>query len=387
MEGKNPEEVLTKKRVMYGLISACVLATIGTFDVTFPTPVSRNTLITGNRISQACLPLGSNATIAYRYMKEHMTQLRSEAKKIRRAESARSQNKTLDGASLHKKNEATNTSEFPFRVHFFTYSTENLAATRERLLIEAECTGWFASAQAYGPCDLPKRFRREFHDILESPRGGGYFLWKYPVMEMMLNSVPLGDYIVFADAGCLINTRGRDRLIEWIQKLEATPGHDFLGFELEHKEESYTTERIFQAFSITANNSNIRRSNQIVGGIKLIRNGANAREIVAKSYEILASDPYIITDRYDAESHAYMNRVGREGTFVGNRHDQSVSSVTLKQMGAVIIPDETWPPDLNSDSPILAGRQKKVSVRHIEVLRKWKAKNCTGTHPLNSKRF
>ena len=165
----------------------------------------------------------STTTTSKSYMKSHMTKLLIDARKIREAEKCFSGHvgKKMSFESSpknkNKRNWDYSTSAFPYPLHFVTYSTDNLAATRERLLIEAECTGWFSSAKGMVPSDLPREFQAEFKHILAASRGGGFWLWKYPLLEMMLNSVPLGDYILYADAGCTINNKGRDRLIEWVQ--------------------------------------------------------------------------------------------------------------------------------------------------------------------------
>lgn len=162
----------------------------------------------------------------------------------------------------------------------------------------------------------------------------------------MLNEVQLGDFILFADAGCTFNTNGGYMLDRWVQRIQdSTEHYDFLSLQMIIPEKKRTTERIFQAFSISRNNTSIRNSGQIVGGIKLIRNGANAREILANIYDSLHADPYIITDNYDAESKR-MNL----GYFKGNRHDQSISSLALKTMGSVVT---RW---MAKDQPVIASR-------------------------------
>ena len=57
----------------------------------------------------------------------------------------------------------------------------------------------------------------------------------------------------------------------------------------------------------------------------------------ALSIEALDTDPYVITDKYNEEAHR-LNPLFRD-----NRHDQSISSVTRKQVGCLMYRDETYP--------------------------------------------
>ena len=304
-------------------------------------------------------------------MIDHAKQLRLDAKRIREQQTANVNN---NSQTMKHKN-----------IHFFTYATDNMRAARERILIEAECSGWFASTHAFAPADLPIQFQSELNEILSLKRGGGYWIWKYPLLEHMLASVPVGDYVLYADAGCWIHhPTGTQRLHEWIKLLEETPQYDFLVFQMSHDEDLWTNERIFQAFNISVNDTHIRQSGQLVGGIKLIRNGANAREMLAKVYDILQQDPFLISDKYNDETETMRQRKGiTNRPFAENRHDQSITSILSKMYGSVVIPDETWPPEMNMTAPILAAREKLLDESELAKMRQWKEwDQCHGPHPL-----
>ena len=67
----------------------------------------------------------------------------------------------------------------------------------------------------------------------------------------------------------------------------------------------------------------------------------------------IRKDPLIITDHY--------NRNQRK-CFIDNRHDQSILSVARKIHGSIVIPDETYSLDFNSETmqkiPFLATRKQ-----------------------------
>jgi hypothetical protein len=220
----------------------------------------------------------------YRYLIDRAGQLRLDAARIRAGRLQTANNKTANDNQTAAARRAD--------IHFFTYATEDMGAARERIVIEAECSGWFASARAFAPGDLPARFRSELAEVLRLERGAGYWIWKFPLLERMLAAVPAGDYILYADAGCWIrHPRGARRLREWVWLLEASPEHDFLVLQmppLAYSEDMWTSERIFQAYNISADDTDIRHTGQLVGGIfYLIRNGANAREMLANAYDLL----------------------------------------------------------------------------------------------------
>ena len=106
--------------------------------------------------------------------------------------------------------------------------------------------------------------------------------------------------------------------------------HELLGFQTSHKEEEWTTDRIFAAFNVT-DSSEIRHSGQFTGGIQMIQKGRKSEEWLSFIMETLRRDPWIITDRYNAETKDI------RPSFRGNRHDQSIQSVARKIKGFVSV--------------------------------------------------
>jgi len=101
-------------------------------------------------------------------------------------------------------------------------------------------------------------------------------------------------------------------------------------FRQGHAEEKYTTERIFMAFNITRNDAKIRKSGQMMGGVKLRRKCRDLEDYFALVYSVLNKDPWLITDIYNEETKRLTP------VFKDNRHDQSISSVAHKVRGGII---------------------------------------------------
>merc|ERR1712183_270707 len=202
-----------------------------------------------------------------------------------------------------------------------------MCITRTRLLRQAVRTGWFKSAYAFTPSDLPIEFTQEFQHILNETRGGGYFIWRFPILEEMMNRIPEGDFFIFLDAGAWINRYAESTLIEWLHQLNSSE-YDEFGFETTQKENVWTTTRLFEAFGIPEDSA-IRESNQLFGGYLIMRNGPHLRSILKSIYEVLRKDPYLITDKYNLESKQLIPG------FKENRHDQSFHSLARKIHGCL----------------------------------------------------
>ena len=119
-----------------------------------------------------------------------------------------------------------------------------------------------------------------------------------------------------------------------------------------HKENVWTTKQIFHSFGIPENDP-IETSGQYAGGILIMQKCEAVINIFNDCLDKIRKDPLIITDHY--------NKNQRQ-CFRDNRHDQSIQSVARKIHGSIVIPDETWGPDFNSETmqkiPFLATRKR-----------------------------
>ncbi|KAL7428992.1 hypothetical protein ACHAXM_001624, partial [Skeletonema potamos] len=158
-------------------------------------------------------------------------------------------------------------------VYFRTYGTDDYAWTKRRIVQEALDTGWFVSVKAIGPDDLTAEFKKKFENLLKLPRGGGYWIWKYDVIEQTLEEMKEGDFLVYLDAGSKVNKDGEERFRQYL-KIVNESQYDMLCFQYPHAQAEYiwTTEKIFRAFNISKEDP-IRLSGQIEGGTLLMQKG------------------------------------------------------------------------------------------------------------------
>ena len=55
--------------------------------------------------------------------------------------------------------------------------------------------------------------------------GGGYWLWKPFLIAQTLREMPYGAVLAYVDLGCIVNARGRERFLEYVELVRSTPPH------------------------------------------------------------------------------------------------------------------------------------------------------------------
>ena len=224
---------------------------------------------------------------------------------------------------------------------FVTYGdTPKYDAARTRITKKALHAGWFDHVEGYTQHNLSTEFRDEFADILSMERGGGYWIWRFYVLQDVMGKMEDGDILTFADSGCQINQHGAAKFHEYVDMLIQSP-YEMLGFQLNCcPENSWTTEAIFSAFNVSSGDE-IRNTKQIAATSQMIQKGRRSEEWLSYVFEVLRKDPYIITDRYNGQTKKLND------DFFDNRHDQSVQSVSRKIKGVVLVPNphqKPWEP-------------------------------------------
>jgi hypothetical protein len=221
------------------------------------------------------------------------------------------------------------------KIRFIAYGNDRFAKSKKRIVQEAIGTGWFDTAKAYGPEDLPASIyeKDQYAKILALPRGGGYWLWEFPLINQVMDTLSNGDFLIYSDAGSTINKDGEVRFREYINMVNNSQ-YDLLAFELPSKyvEYKWTTQRLFLAYD-SLGNASITQSAQFASGALVMQKGPHFRKWMDLIYrEVLDVDPWLITDKYNDESREMA--VG----FIDNRHDQSVKSIAKKIIGCVKLP-------------------------------------------------
>ena len=173
----------------------------------------------------------------------------------------------------------------------------------------------------YGPGDIDEAFRKRNQEILDAPRGGGYYLWKPYFFRKAYDELGEDDYLVYIDSGAVYVNKIQ-YLIECMEH-EKVP---LMIFSLEQERiEKGNTKR--DAFVLTGcDEAKYTDTPQSIGGYFVCK---KAPEVQAYLDEVLqyAQDMRIISDKPNV-----MGLPNYE-EFTDHRHDQSVISLISKKYG------------------------------------------------------
>jgi hypothetical protein len=236
------------------------------------------------------------------------------------------------------------------QIHLITYATNRFKTRADYFNNIVSKYDQFSTVKVYSNLDITKEFAEKYHDVLNMPRGGGYWLWKVDIIMQSLQRINDNDILIYCDAGCHVNLN--DKTIQNFNKyLNLVNMHEMLRFELGHKEYCFTNKATLKYFK---ENYNLQKedvfSNMLMATVILMKKNKEVIKFFEEFLKIISKDRYLITDYYNSEKY--------QG-FVDHRHDQSILSLLTKtlKMGH-IIPDETWYDDWNKTdySPFVASR-------------------------------
>lgn len=241
-------------------------------------------------------------------------------------------------------------------IHFITYGNEKYEKAKQRLCSQANQFEGITHVRGYGPSDLSDSLRKKYKNILEQPRGGGYWLWKPFVLYNHFKTLKENDILVYLDAGCVLNPKGITRFQEYIDILDKSD-IGILSFQMHNQiEKWWTTREIFEYYELDVNGDHAN-SGQFLGGVFMLKKNKHSEEYVKKLVSITLTQSQLYTDEH--------NKNGRQMSwFKDNRHDQSISSLLRKIHGTEIIPrDESFVVPFGSPEslkyPFWAARSKQ----------------------------
>ncbi|MDA0754035.1 MAG: hypothetical protein O3A49_05100 [Candidatus Marinimicrobia bacterium] len=240
--------------------------------------------------------------------------------------------------------------------HFITYGTNNFKLQQKELLFLVKKSGVFNTTHGYKPENLDINFKNKYQEILRQSRGGGYWIWKYKILQQKLNEINFNDILVYFDSGGSFNLGGKHMLEKYFEILNQSQ-HSLLQFRMNHLiEKNYTTKEIFEYFNVS-NDFEIKNTGQHMGGLLFIKKTNDILEYLNLYENCIEYDPFLITDKY--------NKKQNNSKFIENRHDQSIFSVLSKKYGAEVVDgDPTYfsdKPSMQFHYPFLAVRRKKIT--------------------------
>lgn len=226
---------------------------------------------------------------------------------------------------------------------FISFADKRYRPALDRIVAQAEQSGFFCSVTAFNETNLDPAFREGYADLLRAGvRGFGYWIWKPQIILQTLQSLPTGATLVYADAGCHVNSRGRNRFNDYMAMLDNSHS-GVVAFELDgvtarHPARRYTKEDTFFALlgaSSPADGQRIRDLPQIAAGVLILRNDTAVQRLIRRWLDA-CSDRRLLDDTPSILPNA--------DDFVEHRHDQSNFSILARLYGVELFShDEQYP--------------------------------------------
>ena len=193
------------------------------------------------------------------------------------------------------------------------------------------------------------KFWRKHGDFIEkNTRGYGYWIWKPYIIKKVLKKMKENDILVWADAGCTINSNGRERMMQYYDMVTEGNESGILSFHLCNLAEKNWSKRSLADY-LDANEH--MQSDQIITTSFVLRKCKHSVKLVNLWYKTCC--------HYDLVNDSHSS--GNYYSFREHRHDQSIFSLLCKKYGSLVIKDETYFRDFKRDgnnSPIWATRQR-----------------------------
>lgn len=236
-------------------------------------------------------------------------------------------------------------------VIFVSFADTKFRPTAERIKKEAEDFCLFDSINIPSEKDFEKWYSHKYWFRLLQ-KGMGFWMWKSYIVKHYYNSLKEGDILFYIDAGCVLNIKGKDVFLEYVNQVKLS-NSGILVFQQNYKEKLYTKADVFDF--LDANTQEFTDSYQIYAGCFFIQKRKTNDEIILRWYDICHNHFDLLSDN--------PSKIDNYDGFKFHRYDQSVFSVLVKKYNPVIHPiEETYPQSGNWEElvnyPILAKRLK-----------------------------
>jgi len=244
-----------------------------------------------------------------------------------------------------------------FVVKLVTFASIEWGRAGRRLEKQASSLAEFARVRVWSEVDLnSSTFNPIRHFLRPENRGFGFFLWKPLIVLEELRSLKDGEFLLYVDAGCHLNKRGRRRFLAYLSALNSSE-EDVLVFEFRSpapnildpgpfsafkglNDLAYAKSEVLSEFLTLGLTEKDFESASIQGGILLIQKSPKSVKLIEKWAEYARKRPELFDESLD--------KGGEGAQFIAHRHDQAVLSLLAKKYGvATLSAAETWVPKVS----------------------------------------
>lgn len=230
------------------------------------------------------------------------------------------------------------------KVVFVTFADNKFRKSLQRIENEARSFSCFTDFYIFHDEDIDKCFRKVIKPWLYR-RGYGYWRWKPYFVKKVLDTLDYGDVLVWADVGCVLNSKAEDVLQDYIDRAKKTKS-GLLVFEQKNLEKHWTKGDLLEYLHVE---DDVKSSPQLLGGFWVIVKTPPSVSLVGTWYDICRNHGDLVTDK--------KSLVPNDPEFKEHRHDQSVFSLLAKKTDAIRIPFSN-----DNDLPILVKRKKEKTI-------------------------
>lgn len=232
-------------------------------------------------------------------------------------------------------------------VHFVTFSagSHEYRVAGHRLVQQAKEFPGIDVAQYFCEDDLGADYYKDFENFPRRfPKGFGLWSWKPYIVKKYFEKIPIGDILIYLDAGCELNVYGVQRFNEYINIAKAYGG---LFFQLPYLQSEWSKKS--DLLRLEGNGAN-----QVVGGVFVLHKEQATSDLVSRWYDLCSyEDGLLLKDPLPSEE--------QDNNFIAHRNDQSCLTKALEGSNFRIIEnDETWNKNLRKmkDKPFCALRNR-----------------------------
>lgn len=204
------------------------------------------------------------------------------------------------------------------RVFLASFADSRYGNYLEAMRKGAVRSGFFDQIELYCEKDLDTDFLVKNGDFIRNHRRGyGYWIWKPQVCLQTFRKMQPDDILVYADAGCTINYRGKDKFDEYIA---TTQKEGAIAFQFHHLERTWTKGDLFQHL----NTWEFADTGQYHATFFFLKKN-ETNQIFLETWLQTAEQYHLLTDHRSV----HPNLPG----FIEHRHDQSIFSLLQKKRG------------------------------------------------------
>ena len=262
--------------------------------------------------------------------------------------------------------------------------------TLSRLSEQANAFHLFNKVYSFDEVNLPGYFKESFKDSLViGSRGFGYWSWKPIVITEIFNRMVEGDCLLYIDAGCHLNLKGKERLIEYFSMVQNSES-GILAFQanppdISNSTLAYDGRRLFDQpnyswikgdlfdYFDARNDQKFTHSQAIGAGIILFKKCKSSMKILEEWRSVTLNHFNLIDDTPSVSPNL--------NGFIEHRHDQALwTLLCLKYEIKTLSAYEYWYPQKNAykklkpdwkslaNYPIHARRDKDMGAVQTAIL-------------------